>query len=78
MTAGKDSNGVDSYPGRSTCFLHYLLLESAGDQPPQLRQTVIDPVSATLLDDLQEAGNTKEGISITLLHPKVKKGDVVH
>lgn len=59
---------------RSTYFLHYLLLKSTGYQPPQLRQTVIDPVSTALLNDLQKAGKTKEDTSITAAHPKVKKG----
>lgn len=33
-------------------FLHYLLLKGTGYQPPQLRQTVINPVPSALLDDL--------------------------
>lgn len=77
MNAGKDS-GVDSYTGSSTYFLHYLLLKSTGYQPPQLRQTVIDSVSPTLLNDLQKAGKTKEKISMTPLNPKVKKGGSFH
>lgn len=71
--AGKEL-GVGGCPGRSPYFLHYLLLKSTGYQPPQLRQTVIDPVSPAFLDDLQKAGKTKEDISITAVNPKVKKG----
>lgn len=58
----------------SIYFLHYLLLKSTGYQPPQLRQTVIDPVSSALLNDLQKAGKTKEDISIRAVNPEVKKG----
>lgn len=65
---------MGNYPGRSTYFLHYLLLKSTGYQPPQLRQTVIDSVSPAFLDDLQKAGKTKEDISIAVVNPKVKKG----
>lgn len=74
MDEGKCAEGMGSYTGSSTHFLHYLLLERTGYQPPQLRQTVIDPVSSTLLDDLQKAGQTREGISIMAVNSKVKKG----
>lgn len=77
MNEGQDS-GVDRCTGRATYFVHYLLLKSTGYQPPQLRQTVIDSVSPTLLNDLQKAGKTKEKISMTPLHPKVKKGGSFH
>lgn len=59
----------DGNTGSSTYSLHYLLLKSTGYQPPQLRQTVIDPVSSAFLNDLQKAGKTKEGISITVANP---------
>lgn len=50
---GKDSEGVDSTESSSsTYFLHYLLLKSTGYKPPQLRQTIIDPVPSALLNDL--------------------------
>lgn len=52
INEGKDSEGVDSYAESSIHFLHYLLLKSTGYQPPQLRQTVINPVPSALLDDL--------------------------
>ena len=70
----KDSEGVDSYTERATYFLHYLLLKSTGYQPPQLRQTVIDPVSSALLNNLEKAGKTKGDIYITTVNSKVKKG----
>ena len=66
--------GMATLGALPTLSLHYLLLKSTGYQPPQLRQTVIDPVSSALLNDLQKAGKTKEGISITAANPKVKKG----
>lgn len=69
---GKDW-GEGGYPGRSTYFLHYLLLKSTGHQPPELRQAVIDPVSPAFLNDLQKAGKTKEDPSITAVNPKVKR-----
>lgn len=52
INEGKDSEGVDSYAESSTHFLHYLFLKSTGYQPPQLRQTVINPVPSALLNDL--------------------------
>lgn len=65
---------MDSYTKSSTYFLHYLLLKSTGYQPPQLRQTVIDPVSTALLNDLKKAGKTNGGISITTVNAKVTEG----
>lgn len=52
INEGKDSQGVDSYGRALRTFLHYLLLKGTGYQPPQLRQTVINPVPSALLDDL--------------------------
>ena len=34
----------------------YLLLESSRDEPSQLHQTCIDPVTSPLLNDLQKKG----------------------
>lgn len=65
---------MDSYTERATYFLHYLLLKSTGYQPPQLRQTVIDPVSSALLNNLEKAGKTTGDIYITTVNSKVKKG----
>lgn len=78
INEGRDSEGVDGHTGSSTHFLHYLLLKSTGYQPPQFRQTVINPVPSAFLNDLQKAGKTKEGISIKTANFKMKKGSSFH
>lgn len=38
----------------------YLLLKSAWHKSPKLRQAVVDPISASLLDDLREKSTRTE------------------
>lgn len=59
-------------------FSNYLLLKSTGYQPPELRQTVINPVPSALLNDLWQAGKTKEEISIKAVNFKMKQGSSSH